>query len=69
MTAERTERPVNPCGRDCPDRTVGCAAGCEKWAAYTQKRAQDYERRKARGELSDDLNRLSIQRTNRGKRR
>ena len=22
------------CGKDCPDRVVGCHAGCEKYQAY-----------------------------------
>ncbi len=27
-------RPMPPCGKDCPDRVVGCHAVCDKYQAY-----------------------------------
>lgn len=30
---------------DCPDRCAGCAAHCERWAAYVASRNKDYKRR------------------------
>lgn len=30
---------------DCPDRCAGCAAHCERWAAYVASRDKDYKRR------------------------
>lgn len=30
---------------DCPDRKVGCASTCEKWATYVALRDEYYEKR------------------------
>lgn len=30
---------------DCPDRCAGCAAHCERWAAYVASRDKEYSRR------------------------
>ena len=40
----------NPCYNeqtktDCPDRSSGCGATCEKWAKYVKARDAEYERR------------------------
>ena len=37
----------NPCydeelKRDCPDRCVGCAVNCERWAEYVRIRDAEY---------------------------
>lgn len=34
-----------PCGAFCAYRELGCRAGCEKWQAYEQKKAAEYEER------------------------
>lgn len=34
-----------PCERDCPDRSAGCGATCEKWQAYVKERNAGYEER------------------------
>lgn len=34
-----------PCGAFCADRALGCRASCEKWKAYEQKKAAEYEER------------------------
>lgn len=34
-----------PCERDCPDRSAGCGATCEKWQAYVKERNVEYEER------------------------
>ena len=36
---------VPPCGRDCPDRKVGCASSCQRWKEYTEKRNARYAER------------------------
>lgn len=35
-------KPLPPCVKDCPNRKVGCAAGCETWAAYEEDRNEFY---------------------------
>lgn len=34
-----------PCGKDCPDRAVGCAADCSKWSEYVRERDKEYKAR------------------------
>ena len=43
---------------DCPDRCGGCAAKCEKWAAYVEVRNKEYEERKRIGDANDTINRI-----------
>lgn len=38
-------RTLPPCGAFCSDRALGCRASCEKWKAYEQKKAAEYEER------------------------
>lgn len=43
--------PPSPCydretKEDCPDRQVGCAKTCERWAKYIEKREKVYLERK-----------------------
>lgn len=35
-----------PCGKECPDREVGCHGRCEKWQAFEEWKAEEYERRR-----------------------
>lgn len=37
-------------GIGCPDRCAGCAASCEKWAAYESKRNMEYRQKLESGE-------------------
>ena len=41
-----------PCRIDCPDRTAECKVKCEKWAAFTAKKQEEYKRRR---EMYDEL--------------
>ena len=34
-----------PCERDCPDRSAGCGATCEKWQKYVEWRNAQYAER------------------------
>ena len=40
-----TDGPKPPCGKDCPDRSPGCAVTCEKWLAYVKERNENYKKR------------------------
>lgn len=44
-----------PCGRDCKDRVVGCAASCAKWAAYVVQRDKEYGKRVEAKMISDAI--------------
>lgn len=35
-----------PCGKDCPDRTAGCAMMCASWQLYTSIRDNVYNKRR-----------------------
>lgn len=35
-----------PCGKNCPERYVGCKSTCLRWADYEQLKAAEYEQRK-----------------------
>ena len=37
--------PNPPCGRNCPDRSAGCAVVCERWLAYVEDRNRNYKAR------------------------
>lgn len=38
---------INPPCKDCPDRTVGCHAGCEKYKAFRDQQMEQAERKAA----------------------
>lgn len=40
---------------DCPDRKVGCAVTCERWAEYVEARDEDYRHRKDLSEIGASL--------------
>lgn len=42
MTVKRGG-PQAPCGRDCPRRKGGCAADCDEWKEYEQKKREYHE--------------------------
>lgn len=49
--ATKLDIPPNPCYNpktrtDCPNRCVGCARTCSKWAEYKKARDEVYENRK-----------------------
>ena len=44
-----------PCTRDCPDRSPGCAVTCSRWAEYIKAREKEYERRKEIKQVSDAI--------------
>lgn len=34
-----------PCGKNCPDRVMGCHGKCEKYQAYRAQRDEELKRR------------------------
>lgn len=44
-----------PCTRDCPDRSPGCAMTCPRWVEYVKAREKEYERRKEIKQVSDAI--------------
>ena len=64
----------NPCydsvaHKGCPDRKVGCAIDCPKWAAYTVEREKVYAKRRAEYETDEVLIERGITSTLDGRRR
>ena len=45
MADENLRRPMPPCTKECEGRAPGCAAGCQKWAAYEAARNAYYDER------------------------
>ena len=41
----RTDKPRQPCTKECQDRKVGCGATCEKWLAYEKAKFAYYEKK------------------------
>lgn len=60
---------IQPCKRDCPNRSGECRRTCDAWKAYEAERAADYERRRRRGEASNAVNMLEVKRYRKGKRK
>lgn len=46
------DHPVPPCGKDCPDRAVGCGITCERWKDYERKRADFYAEKTAKSDAA-----------------
>lgn len=42
-----------PCLKDCPDRSAGCGATCERWKKYVETRNEGYDERKRLFEYGD----------------
>lgn len=62
---------MQPCAKDCPDRSAECRLTCTKWAEYTTERDKDYEKRLAKWMGNEDCYAKAnkIQRLMRKKRR
>lgn len=43
--AFNADGPRPPCGKNCPDRAVGCSLVCERWKAYLEARNANYAER------------------------
>lgn len=50
----------SPCGKNCPDRVVGCHITCEKWAAYEKERNAEYDERAKQRTFNDYFAKQSI---------
>lgn len=71
MEKMKTVKPMHPCTKDCEKRAPGCAAGCQKWAAYEAQRNAYYDERvKIRNANYTDVGMMRrIRRVERAKKR
>lgn len=71
MEKTKTVKPMHPCTKDCEKRAPGCAAGCQKWAAYESQRNAYYDERvKIRNANYTDVGMMRrIRRVERAKKR
>lgn len=62
---------MQPCAKDCPDRSAECRLTCTKWAEYTAEREKVYQKRLAKlmGKEDNYAKSKKIQRLMRKKRR
>lgn len=51
----REIKPKAPCGRNCPNRKVGCRSECEDFIKYDHERLEYYELRQEAKERSRRL--------------
>lgn len=58
-----------PCGRNCPNRRVGCQSECEKYMEFFNARRANDEKRSAAAEKAYQLDNMAAKRSDRAKRR
>lgn len=64
FNAYGTDGPKPPCGKDCPDRSPGCAVTCQRWLDYVAERNANYKARRQRcdGAVATEAGRRAIER-------